>query len=80
MPKKKLSNEEFVVAWQSAETIADAAKKTHLSKAAVAHRAARMRKAGVPLKRFKEVGARFDVEKLTEIATRSAKMRRPARE
>ena len=72
MPKK-LTHEEFVAAWQASATLAEAAQRARVTGREASLRAAHMRKAGVPLKKFKEVAARLDVGKLTEIAERTQK-------
>ena len=66
-----LSHEDFVVAWQSSESLAEAAKKTKTTPRAASMRAFNMRKAGVPLKVFKRVGEKYDVAGLTALAKKA---------
>lgn len=69
----KLGREEFVVAWQSSATLAEAAKKAGTSTRAASTRAFNMRKAGVPLQKFGDGGERIDVDALTKLAKKTKK-------
>ncbi len=69
--RKILSNEEFVVAWQESSSLAEAAKRCHMSPRATSVRAAYMRLQGVPLKRFARSGEPLDVAALTALAQKS---------
>lgn len=60
----KVPAEEFVVAWQAAESLAEA--RTKLGPGA-SSRAARFRKAGVKLKEFPGGGRRIDVKALNAL-------------
>lgn len=68
-----VTHEDFVVAWQSSATLAEAAAKMKTSARSASLRAHNMRKAGVALKRFQEAGRRYDVEGLTALAQKSLK-------
>ncbi|MDP3768191.1 MAG: hypothetical protein Q8S13_09260 [Dehalococcoidia bacterium] len=62
-------DEHFVAAWQEASSLADFAAQTGIAGARASQRAAALRRAGVPLKRFKK-GTQIDVERLSAIARR----------
>ena len=70
---KQLSHEEFVVAWQGAATLAEAAEKAGVAVRVASMRAANMRKAGVELKRFNANGPRLDVDELNRLAKKAEK-------
>ena len=69
--KQTVSNEDFVRAWQSAETLAEAAKRARVDPRAASLRAFYMRKKGVPLKLFKPSSAPIDIEGLAKIARKA---------
>jgi biotin operon repressor len=65
-----ISNEEFVLIWQSATSRKDVAEKTGLSIYVVSARAAKLRKAGVNIKKFprgRTIVDTVDVEALNKI-------------
>ena len=59
-----ISNEDFVTAWQAADSAEEATEKLGAN---AANRAARLRKKGVPLKRFAAPHQRIDVDALTKL-------------
>jgi hypothetical protein len=69
----RLSHEDFVVAWQSAATLEDAAAAARTSSRSASVRAFNLRKAGVPLKLFKERTERLNVAALSDLAKKSLK-------
>ena len=52
MPKKIVSDVDFVTAWAKSKSLDEVAKQTGLAKLSVQARAQRMRKAGVKLPKF----------------------------
>lgn len=71
MRKPKVSNEDFVVAWQRGESIDAVAKALGCHVSGVRGRANRLRKAGVPLKEFPRGRQRIDVQALKALALRT---------
>lgn len=72
MPKsrskpERLTHEEFVVVWQAAESLADAAAKARVTPREASVRAFGLRKAGVNLKRFKKYSSPVDVDRLNAL-------------
>lgn len=67
----KVSNERFVEVWQAAESGTEAAKRLGMRLNTAVQRAGYLRRAGVPMKRFKSTGV--DVDALTKKAKKSAR-------
>jgi hypothetical protein len=61
--------EEFVAIWQGASSPADAAERLGMKQQNAQAKAIRLRKAGVPLKKFQGKYAGLNVAKLSEIAS-----------
>lgn len=66
--RQRVSDEEFVRAWQEAETLSEAAEHAGQMPRDASLRAHHMRKRGVPLKLFGNSTAPLDVEKLARVA------------
>jgi hypothetical protein len=65
--------ERFVRAWQAAKSLAEVGTKTSMHPMAASRLAFRLRKRGIPLKRFAtSSGGRIDVEALKRIAEEAA--------
>jgi hypothetical protein len=58
--------DDFVVVWQTAETLADVCKKLDLEPTRASERASRLRKRGVPLQYF--VNRNIDYDELARLA------------
>ncbi len=68
-----MTNEEFVRTWQRCSTMKEFYDASGITHAHAVNRAARLRKGGVPLKRFnKRGGPRIDWEGLKRIAAEAA--------
>ena len=71
---KQVPAETFVRAWQEAESVDAVVKATGLNKANVNQRAFKLRKNGVPLKKFNGVGReKLDYKALAKLAKECAK-------
>lgn len=78
MPKRPsstvtVSHETFVAAWENSETQAQVMEKTGMKKPAVEHRAARLRRLGVNLKRYSNTGPVVDVAALNKLIKKGTK-------
>ena len=73
--KSPVTPEAFIRAWQSASSLAAAAKSVGLSVQTTTNRASHYRKAGIALKKFPRGGSRpgLDVAKLKKLAASLAK-------
>jgi transposase len=72
--KTTMSAEEFVKVWQGGTSVRDVAEQCGLSGRSVRERAVRLRKKGVPLKKFYSTGRPFlDYAALTKLAKECAK-------
>lgn len=68
-----VTNEEFVVAWMTNETVADVAKALKIGEGTVQVRASNLRKAGVSLPHKKRLGTPIPVEKLNRLVKKHSK-------
>lgn len=59
--------EMFVAAWQKTGSLDDVVRALGVERQAASNRATRLRKAGVPLKRFRPVGAKLSPERLESL-------------
>jgi hypothetical protein len=57
-----LSVHEFIETWEKSVSVTEVAQKTGLTKPTVQAKATQLRKLGIPLKKFKGVRNRIDVE------------------
>ena len=72
--KQQVPAETFVRAWQEAESVDAVVKATGLTKANINQRAFKLRKNGVPLKKFNGVGReKLDYKALAKLAKECAK-------
>ncbi len=65
-PRKQVTQQDFVTAWQRSHSAKEVAEKLGLTVAGASVRATKLRKNGVPLKKF--VTRRVDYEALARLA------------
>jgi hypothetical protein len=69
----RTSVQQFIETWEKSASVTEVAQKTGLTKPTVQAKATQLRKLGIPLKKFKGVRHRIDVEEALKLL---AKLRR----
>ena len=72
MAKKKVTAEEFIRVWQSAETLDDVCKELEIIPPYASSKASKLRAKGVPLQYFSKSAIGYDWDKLAELAMEAA--------